>query len=784
MDLFKHKIESLCAKTGVLFYNNPWKVLLLFSTILIAAVINLKNMTIDASTEGYLRKNDPRLLTYNEFRDTFGRDEIIILGIKSTDIFTIEFLTKLKALQTDIQKGVPYLENVTSLFNAVYIYGEEDELVVEELISTWPPAPGDEYLIKERVTKSPLYRNLLISENADFTAILIETMAYSPRYRDEHNNALFLTTDENKEIISALEKLLNKYNSKYFRLYMAGSPVLIESVKIEMLYNFKLFIALSLVVIFLFLFLLFRRVFAIFIPLLITLLSLVAAISFMVVLEIPLTIPIIILPAFILSISVGGSIHILSIFYQNYTGNRSKKDAIYLALKHSGLAVIMTSFTTMAGLMAFSTAEIKPLSDLGIISAFGIFSSLIYTITLLPAFIAVIPMNPGKPSTKKGKFFKKIIKFISFFTTKHPVKITAGSILIILISIAGISRIFFTFDLISWLPNGFPLKESTEMIDRHIKGANTIEVLIDTREENGLYKPGNIIALEKSAKEIINFKQGNLIIGKCISLADFIKEIHKALNSNDPAFYKVPGDAEIIAQELLLFEMSGSDELKRYADFSYQTARFTIKLTRADAAYYSIIIEQIEKCFNKYFEGKADVTITGMASLFSRIFRLSIRSAIRSYMIAFTVISLFMLFFISDLKIGLLSMVPNILPVLFILGCIGISGMGLDMFTMLIGSIAIGLAVDDTIHFIHNFKKYYNKTGDPRTSVYMTLRTSGHAMLITSLTLTAGFLIFIFSSMGMLTIFGYVTAATVMTALCADFILAPALMTLIYRNNI
>ena len=126
MDLFKHKIESLCAKTGVLFYNNPWKVLLLFSTILIAAVINLKNMTIDASTEGYLRKNDPRLLTYNEFRDTFGRDEIIILGIKSTDIFTIEFLTKLKALQTDIEKGVPYLENVTSLFNAVYIYGEED----------------------------------------------------------------------------------------------------------------------------------------------------------------------------------------------------------------------------------------------------------------------------------------------------------------------------------------------------------------------------------------------------------------------------------------------------------------------------------------------------------------------------------------------------------------------------------------------------------------------------------------------------------------------------------
>ena len=187
----------------------------------------------------------------------------------------------------------------------------------------------------------------------------------------------------------------------------------------------------------------------------------------------------------------------------------------------------------------------------------------------------------------------------------------------------------------------------------------------------------------------------------------------------------------------------------------------------------------IENRFEEAFRGKAEITATGIISLLVRTLYAAIHSAAKSYVLAFVVITLMMILLIGSLRIGLISMIPNLLPVVLTLGLIGWFGLLFDMFTMLIGSIAIGLAVDDTVHFMHNFRRYHYETGDVEVSVDRTLRTAGRAMLVTSIVLSLGFFIFTFASMRNFFYFGLFTGITIITALLADFFLAPALMTLI-----
>jgi predicted RND superfamily exporter protein len=190
-------------------------------------------------------------------------------------------------------------------------------------------------------------------------------------------------------------------------------------------------------------------------------------------------------------------------------------------------------------------------------------------------------------------------------------------------------------------------------------------------------------------------------------------------------------------------------------------------------------LKSIEDRFKEAFADRAQITATGMMSLLVRVFYAAMHTAARSYIIAFGVISLMMMLLMRSLRLGLLSMVPNLLPIVLSLGFIGWLDFPLDMFTMLIGSIAIGLAVDDTVHFMHNYRRYFAQTKDAREATRRTLLTAGRAMVVTSIVLCAGFFIYMFATMQNLFYFGLITGVTVITALLGDLLVAPALMTLV-----
>ena len=202
----------------------------------------------------------------------------------------------------------------------------------------------------------------------------------------------------------------------------------------------------------------------------------------------------------------------------------------------------------------------------------------------------------------------------------------------------------------------------------------------------------------------------------------------------------------MVAQEFLLFENSGSDDLEDFVDSQFSKARLTVKVPFVDAVKSGILIEIITDYLNQQFP-EARITLTGMMVLLARTIYNAIKSMAKSYAIALVVITVLMVILIGRIRIGLLSMVPNLAPILLMLGVIGAFSLPMDMFTMMVASVAIGLAVDDTIHFMHNFRRYYDQSGDLQKAVYETLQTTGRAMLVTTIVLSIGFFIFVFADM-------------------------------------
>lgn len=803
----KQRIEAFFAvwTQGIIKFKYIVLVLLLIPTFLIGSQV--RNLTMDTSNEGLLHPDDPILIMYNDFRDQFGRDDMLVLAIKSDKIFTIPFLTKLKKLHDQLEAEVPHLNDITSLVNARDTRGQGDTLLVDDLLLHFPENDTELQELKKRVLDNPVYQNQVISADGTFTTIIMESDAYSSQGMaaddelagfddetslDEENTPQsadkppFLTPRENAAMVARAKQIAAAYEGPDFTIYMAGSPIVTHTVKLLMMKDMKKFLRLAVLTIGLCLFVMFRRISAVFLPLLIVALTLISTLGIMAKMGVPFKVPTIILPSFLLAVGVGASVHVLSLVFQDLRKGKNKEEALVHALSHSGLAIVMTSLTTAAGLASFATAKVAPIADLGFFSAVGVMLSLLFTLILLPALLAIFPLKQQKVRDNEIKegIFDRFLDMVTNLTTSRPKLIAILSLLVVLAFSAGIPKLQFSHNMLQWLPNDFPVRVATEVIDDQLRGSVALEVVVDTGIENGLYNRNFLLALDNLGYELESFDKDSLFVGKVLDVTTILKEIHKALNENRPYMYKIPDNQALIPQEFLLFENSGSDDLENFVDSRFSKARITIKVPWRDALTYVPFIKDIESSFHKAFDPVAigskpiKISTTGIMSLFARILHATMHSAAQSYLIAIVVITLMMIFLIGDLKIGLIAMLPNLTPILIVLGIMGWFAIPLDMFTMLVASIAIGLAVDDTIHFVYNFRKYYEQTGDVRLAVGNTLHTAGRAMLTTSIVLSIGFFIFMFASMHNVFNFGMLVGLAIAIALLADFFLAPSLMAL------
>jgi hypothetical protein len=796
---FRQRIERGFHDFALLIYRRRWLTLVLMLLLVGALASQLPKIKMDTSTEGFFRADDPALIAYNHFREQFGREEFVAAAIKPPQVFDLAFLEKLRAFHQDLEKEVPHLDEVTSLINARNTRGEENRLVVEDLFERWPQNADELNAIKARALANPIYRNMLLSADGTFTAVVVSTAKSGApvsaeealagfdepaSIKDKDPQRGFLSDQENSEVVAAVRKVVERYQSADFPIALAGSPVIVDQLKRSMQQDMQKFTRMALLTIAVCLFLMFRRVSGVLLPLAVVIVSLLSTLGLMGLTGTPFKLPTQILPSFILAVCVGAAVHVMAIFYRKLHDVNDTREAIAHAMGHSGLAIVMTSLTTAAGLLSFVTADVAPIADMGVFAASGVMLSLVYTVVLLPALIAVIPLKRKESAAEDARHRRldRLLERIADFSTTHYKGIIVASLALIALAGIGVAQLRFYHNPLVWFPEQHPIRVATELIDRELKGTTTVEVVIDTGRENGLYEPELLNKLDALAQAVTRLPHPQAPSEKTLSAADVLKEINRALNEDRAEAYAIPQNRDLVAQEFLLFENSGSDDLKDVVDSKFSKLRFTIRVPWVDAGANAQYIADVDKLVRDTLGVDAKFESTGMTALFSRIMHATMVSTAESYLFAAVVITLLMMLLIGSFRIGLVAMLPNIGPIVLTLGLMGFLGLPLDMFTMLIGSISLGLVVDDTIHFMHNFRRYHHHFNDVPQAVRETLRTTGRAMFVTSVVLSIGFFTFMFASMNNVFNFGLLTGITIITALIADFVLSPALVMWITRK--
>lgn len=789
------KAEKAFERLGVLIVRN--RIAALFAALAVAALfaLHLPALHMDMSMEGFLHKDDPNRVLYDKFRDRFGSDNVILLAIENKDMFGASTLGMLKKMHQDLEKEVPHLDEVKSLINARNTYGTEEELVVEDLMEGWPRESRDLNHVREQAMASPLYRNMYLNEAGDLTVVVVKPVVAPSAVGDDimagfsdtepqsaaPSDTQYLTPIQLAEMMRAVEDVVVRYDCADFPVRVAGWPPVENALVKIMKKDSAKFLLISMGVCALLLFVLFRRVAPVVMSLAVVGVSFVSTLGLMAWADIAYKIPSQVLPAFLTVVGVGDSVHILAIFHRNLRKGMVREDALVKALAHSGLAILLTSLTTAGGLLSFMWAQNAPLADLGFYAASGILLAFFYSVVLLPAMAALLPARPPRQATRESRLDRVLVS-IGGFACSRPGLMMTGAALVVVLGVYGAGQATYSHFPTKWLPVDMPERLATEYMDRHMAGSRNLEIIVDTHKAWGLHDPEFLVRLDGLARTLeqrFPQKEDGIYVGKTLSVVDVLKEIHQALNGNDPNSYAVPDNPRLIPQEFLLFENSGTDDLEELVNTDFSIARFTIKVPDMDCTTYDTFIGEVLGMFRSALGPDVSIEATGVVGLTSHILSTVKQTQISSMATAIVVISLLMILFMGDIRIGLVAMVPNLMPILAGVGVMGLAGIPFDNATTMVATITLGIAVDDTIHFMHNFRRSMEQGADVHAAVAETIKTTGRALLFTSLVLISGFTSYCFATLSTYIYFGALLSFTMLVALAAEFLLSPALLTVV-----
>lgn len=733
-------------------------------------------LTVDISTEAMLRKTDPARVNYQEFRKAFGRDDVIILSTPTNGLLTKPLLASIYDLQKEIDQKVPYIKEITSLINTRYSYGEDDELIVEELLENYPNHKWDSRTLTEFVLKQPAYVNRLISADGSHTAIIIELATYADPSSKE-----FLSEAQSAESFHALRKIIDA--KPELNIAMSGEPVLLTITNELTASDTTITGSAALVMVILFMLISFKRLSGILMPLSVIYGSIIGTLGLMGFFGAPFTMTTSAVVVLILGIGVADVVHILSLFYRHFDEHNDKRAAIIYAMSHSAPAVFLTTLTTATGFLSFLSGDLASTSELGIYAAIMVGFALFYTLTLLPTFISLFKIKQKIKTEDRNERLLKLLSACGDLSIKHSKLISLTAIVAFGLSIWGTTFLTMSYDPINNFPDDLLERMDNEAIDKQYNGITAFEVVIDSGSPNGIYQTEFINNFEKAAELLSNRSVAGIEMSNSYSVLDILKEVHKSLNGNQDEFYQVPGNKELIAQELLLFEISQADDLYDVIDQNKQKVRLTLRSEHADGVEYEKLIRKMESQLDDIFGSDTPIVITGLSVLVAESVPKAIRTMSKSYVVAGVLIIAIMMILVKSFGIGLISIIPNVLPILLTMNFMVLIDWPLDMSTIMVGAIALGLVVDDSLHFLYHYKQNYLATQDVQLSIRKTLSSIGPALVITTAIFSSCLMVDLFSSIFSVYVFGACLAMIAVLALLADLIIVPALLTFVYDRS-
>ena len=648
------------------------------------------------------------------------------------------------------------------------------------------PWPEDLEAFRAGVLADPLLVGQLVDPTGRYTVILLRTQ--------------FMSDQDTVIVHDTIGEILDKHRAPGFELFRAGLPALAASLNRMMLEEIQFLFLVGMIALIAVMMFIFRHPMGLIGPCLTVILSAIWTFGFMAGVGMPVTMLSNVLPAFLICVGVGDSIHLQSVYRDHRRDGLANHEAIVKAIGQTGVPVLFTSLTTMFGLLSFQFATIDAVGEMGAAGAFGVFAALTLSMIVVPIVLSFNTRSLlGARDRTASDFIDRFLDFCAWLSGRRitaplamPVSDTrrrrlllAGAVMAV-VAFVGAGTLRVWHDPLSWIPPTDPTRIAFDVTDQHMGGTSSVQLLIETTTDKGLKDLELLRGLDDLQTHITSYEDDNFdfeVVGSAVSLLDVIKETHRALNGGAADQYRLPDTQAELEADLFLFEQSGPAQLRRLASADLRVSQMTVRVRWLPATSYGPLTTWVDEGIVTHIGDRANVRTTGAAyTIFTTVSSL-IGNLLRSFSAAFLVITIFMIFLLRDLRLGLVAMVPNLMPIVLIMGGMGFLGIPIDMTNLLIASIAIGLAVDDTIHFLHHFNVHHQRNGDVEAALSHSLRHSGRAIVATSLILCAGFFVYLGASLVSLQRFGALIGCTIILALLVDLIFGPALIRTLYRTR-
>ena len=739
-----------------------YKILLIIVILIITVIcfFYIPDMGMEDDETTWFRKGDPVLKSYNEFLETFG-GEFVLVAYRTDNPFIETEIAYLSHLSLLLEE-VPFISEVTSLTSVDDIVGTEEGLEIKPLIED--KLLSDELIpsLKQRIELNPFFKGNLISN--DYRTVGIVLSLDIPEEDEKTHSEI------SKEIVTSTREILHKEHEKTGRrFYLGGSIITDTEVSLIMEKDTNKFFPLSMLLVAVLLFLVFRNIYSVLFPLITVFLALVWTLGLKGMVNSPITPISTTLYALITVIGIANSIHLISHYRIEISKFSNRKQALLETYRRAGKPCLFTSLTTAVGFGSLSISSIPAIRNMGIFASFGIMSAFILSMILVPVGLLLAKAKPKVVKKESHRVMGIILERIGRFNLKYPKIVMIFTFLIILVMLIGISRIRVEGSMMEYLKKGTRLREDAEFLDAELGGISSIEIII-RGEVDSFKNPVILRKIENLKKLVENYPK----VARSYSLIDYVKLINRALNNDDKKYFCIPETQAEVAQSLLLYEMSGGTEIEDFVTIDYDMARISMRTNQMNEKERKLLLEIIKSYADSNFD-QFNTEITGMDNLVHKVTERIVFTQIQSLGLAFLVI-LGLMLLLFGFRGGLVSILPNIFPVVFVLGLMGYARFYLNIATAIIASIAIGIVVDDTIHYFSHFRHEYKITGDREKAMKNALAKVGRALSFTSLILALGFSIFLLSDTRILIDFGILSSTAVITALLGDLFIGPVLL--------
>lgn len=482
----------------------------------------------------------------------------------------------------------------------------------------------------------------------------------------------------------------------------------------------------------------------------------------------------------LLAVSIASSIHILTGYSRNLDKLKDKKESIRATYLEVGVPIILASITTGIGLLSLIFVPILAIQIFGIYASIGVFFTLLINIFMWPIFIRIWSPKLIKTRKREQLIIHRFLHTQYQRVCSHRGLIITIFALVTIFGVSGLFKVEIDTNLVKMIKSGYGITESYGVIDKYFGGTASIEVLINTGKQDGAKDHKLLVAIDNFTSDIKS-RHPNLV-KRSNSIVDITKDSHKNLTDGSKKNYTIPNSTEKVIQVLTSFESADPATRKLIIDNNWQVIRVTFSLITTGSKLYETFLNDMKIRSKIHFsdflanDPNFKIIYTGGIQLMTEMISLVSISMIQSFSLALGVICIALFLVFGSIKFGLLSMIPNIFPIILTMGVAGWFGIPMDSDTLLVMPIAIGIAVDDTIHLLTHYKSELLNGKSNKEAIENSIQKVGTAIISTTSVLSLGFLIFIFSSYLPLTYFGVLSSLAITSALFADLFLVPILL--------